>query len=99
MVTIGGEIFDENALSESVAALEAMGDGIFVLDFDPDMALVVWVVVIIRVDYADLITEANIIFKASFAAIDNQESLIRLKVGLEASRELGSLAWFKGEIE
>lgn len=85
-------------MNEGIASFETMGDGIFILDFDKEVAFVVGVIVVVGIDNTDLITEANVVFEASFAADDKEKNFVGLEAGLEAGRELDGLAWLKLEV-
>lgn len=98
IVAFGGKVFHEHPLDESIASFETVSDSVFVLDFDKEVTFVVGVIVVVRIDDANLITEANVIFEASFTADDKEENFVGLEAGLEASRELDGLAWLKLEV-
>lgn len=98
LVAIGSEVFHKDALDERVAFFEAMSDGVFVLDSGPEMAIVVGIIVIIRIDDADLIAEADVIFEAGAATDDQEENLVALVVSLETGRKFGDFARLKLDI-
>ncbi len=98
IVAFGGEVFHKHSLDEGIASFETMGDGIFILDFDKEVAFVVGVIVVVRIDDANLITEANVVFEAGFAADDKEKDFVGLEAGLETGRELDGLAWLKLEV-
>ena len=70
LVAVGGEIFYENALDERVAFLEAMRNRVFVLNFGPHVAIIIWVIIIVSINYAYLVAKANIILEAGATAYD-----------------------------
>jgi hypothetical protein len=98
LVVVSGEVFHKNALDEGVAAFEAMCDSIFVLDFDEEVTFVIGVVVVVGVNDADLITEADVVFEAGFTADDYKEDLIWLEAGFETGGEFGGFTRGKFEI-
>jgi hypothetical protein len=85
-------------LNEGIASFETMSDDVFILDFDKEVAFVVGVIVVVRIDDANLITEANVVFEAGFATDDKEKDFVGLEAGLEAGRELDGLAWLKLEV-
>lgn len=82
-------------MNEGIASFETVSDGIFVLDFNKEVTFVVGVIVVVGINNADLVTEANVVFEAGFAADDKEKDFVGLEAGLEAGRELDGLAWLK----
>ena len=98
IIACGGKVFHEHPLNEGIASFETVSDGIFVLDFNKEVTFVVGVIVVVGINNADLVTEANVVFEASFAANDKEKDFVGLEAGLEAGRELDGLAWLKLEV-